>query len=84
MNKDYLIDKEWDLLDKQINESVTPVAQPKRRATVWIGDELMTMLAELVAGGRNQVTIVTPIIEGLLKTQEQIEINLVLDDEEKQ
>ena len=76
MNKDYLIDKEWDLLDKQINESVTPVAKPLQQANIVLNEDTEDMLIELFNGNKRCVVINTAIIEGLVKTDQHIEITI--------
>ena len=82
MNKDYLIDKEWDLLDKQINESVTPVAKPLQRATIRLDEDTKDMFIEMFNGDRERIVINTAIIEGLLKTDQHIEITITTTDGE--
>ena len=82
MNKDYLIDKEWDLLDKQINESVTPVAKPLQRANIRLDEDTEDMFIEMFNGERDRIVINTAIIEGLLKTDQHIEITITTTDGE--
>ena len=82
MNKDYLIDKEWDLLDKQINESVTPVAKPLQRANIRLDEDTENMFIEMFNGNRDRIVINTAIIEGLLKTDQHIEITITTTDGE--
>ena len=82
MNKDYLLDKEWDLLDKQINESVTPVAKPLQRATIRLDEDTEDMFIEMFNGDRDRIIINTAIIEGLLKTDQHIEITITTTDGE--
>ena len=82
MNKDYLIDKEWDLLDKQINESVTPVAKPLQRATIRLDKDTEDMFIEMFNEERDRIVINTAIIEGLLKTDQHIEITITTTDGE--
>ena len=70
----YMEDKEWDLLDKRINESVTPVAKPLQRAVIKLDEDTQDMLIEMFNGDRDQIIFNTKIIEGLLKTDKHIEI----------
>ena len=74
-------DTEWELLDKRINEDKhTPVAQPLRRANINLDESLQDMLIELFNGDRHCVTINTTLIEGMLKTDKRIEINITITD----
>ena len=82
MNKDYLIDKEWDLLDKKINENVTPVAKPLQRATIRLDADTEDMFIAMFNGDRDRIVINTAIIEGLLKTDQHIEITIITTDGE--
>ena len=76
----YMEDKEWDLLDKRINESVTPVAKPLQRAVIRLDEDTEDMFIEMFNGDRDQVVINTAIIEGLLKTDNHIEITITTTD----
>ena len=76
----YMEDKEWDLLDKRINESVTPVAKPLQRAVIRLDEDTEDMFIEMFNGDRNQIVINTAIIEGLLKTDNHIEITITTTD----
>ena len=76
----YMEDKEWDLLDKRINESVTPVAKPLQRAVIRLDEDTEDMFLEMFNGDRDQVIINTAIIEGLLKTDNHIEITITKTD----
>jgi len=73
-------DTEWELLDKRLNEDKhTPVA-PLRRANINLDESLQDMLIELFNGDRHCVTINTTLIEGMLKTDKRIEINITMTD----
>ena len=76
----YMEDKEWDLLDKRINESVTPVAKPLQRAVIRLDEDTEDMFIEMFNGDRDRVVINTAIIEGLLKTDNHIEITITKTD----
>ena len=71
---------EWELLDKRINESPDPVVRTLRRATIKIDDEMNNLIKEVLDHHRNTLTISTRIIEGLLRTDETIEITLITTD----
>ena len=72
-------DTEWELLDKRLNEDKhTPVAQPLRRANINLDESLQDMLIELFNGDGHCVTINTTLIEGMLKTDKRIEINITI------
>ena len=74
-------DTEWELLDKRLNDKKhTPVAQPLRRANINLDESLQDMLIELFNGDRHCVTINTTLIEGMLKTDKRIEINITIPD----
>jgi len=74
-------DTEWELLDKRLNEDKhTPVAHPLRRANINLDESLQDMLIELFNGDRHCVTINTTLIEGMLKTDKRIEINITITD----
>jgi|TARA_R110001632_G_scaffold70073_1_gene163425 hypothetical protein len=73
-------DKEWDLLDKRINESKTPVAIPLQRAVIKLDENTEDMFIEMFNGDRDQIVINTAIIEGLLKTDKHIEITISKTD----
>jgi hypothetical protein len=69
------------LLDKRLNEDKhTPVAQPLRRAHINLDESLQDMLIDLFNGDRHCVTINTTLIEGMLKTDKRIEINITITD----
>ena len=53
----YMEDKEWDLLDKRINEKVTPVAKPLQRAVIRLDEDTEDMFIEMFNGNRNQIII---------------------------
>lgn len=74
-------DTEWELLDRRLNkDKYTPVAQPLRRANINLDESLQDMLIELFNGDRHCVTINTTLIEGMLKTDKRIEINITITD----
>lgn len=74
-------DTEWKLLDKRLNDAKhTPVAQPLRRANINLDESLQDMLIDLFNGERHVVTINTTLIEGMLKTDKRIEINITITD----
>ncbi len=74
-------DTEWKLLDKRLNDAKhTPVAQPLRRANINLDESLQDMLIDLFNGDRHVVTINTTLIEGMLKTDKRIEINITITD----
>ncbi len=74
-------DTEWKLLDKRLNDAKhTPVAQPLRRANINLDESLQNMLIDLFNGDRHVVTINTTLIEGMLKTDKRIEINITITD----
>ncbi len=74
-------DTEWELLDKRLNDAKhTPVAQPLRRANINLDESLQDMLIDLFNGDRHVVTINTTLIEGMLKTDKRIEINITITD----
>ena len=72
-------DVEWELMDKRIN-SPDPVAKPLRRATIKIDDDMENLIREVLNHERQSLTINTTIIEGLLRTDERIEITLITTD----
>ena len=76
----YMEDKEWELVDKRINESVTPVAKPLQRAVIRLDEDTEDMFIEMFNGDRDQIVINTAIIEGLLKTDNHIEITITKTD----
>ena len=76
----YMEDKEWDLLDKRINESVTPVAKPLQRAVIRLDEDTEDMFIEMFNGDRDQIIINTAIKEGLLKTDNHIKITITTTD----
>ena len=76
----YMEDKEWELLDKRINESKTPVAVPQQRAVIRLDEDTEDMFIEMFNGDRDQIIINTAIIEGLLKTDKHIEILITTTD----
>jgi len=76
----YMEDKEWELLDKRINEKVTPVAKPLQRAVIRLDEETQDMFIEMFNGDKDQIIINTAIIEGLLKTDKHIEILITATD----
>ena len=72
---------EWKLLEKRLEDAKhTPVAQPLRRANINLDESLQDMLIELFNGDRHVVTINTTLIEGMLKTDKRIEINITITD----
>lgn len=73
-------DTEWELLDKRINDSPDPVARTLRRATIKIDDEMNNLIKEVLDHHRESLTINTRVIEGLLRTDEIIEITLITTD----
>ena len=74
-------DTEWELLDKRLKDQKhTPIAQPLRRANINLDESLQDMLIELFNSDRHCVTINTVLIEGLLKTNKRIEINITTTD----
>ena len=74
-------DTEWELLDKRLEHAkIDPVAQPLRRANINLDESLQDMLIELFNGDRHCVTINTTLIEGMLKTDKRIEINITITD----
>ena len=76
----YMEDKEWELLDKRLNESVTPVAKPLQRAVIRLDEDTEDMFIEMFNGDRDRVVINTAIVEGLLKTDNHIEITITTTD----
>ena len=76
----YMEDKEWELLDKRLNESKTPVAVPLQRAVIRLDEDTEDMFIEMFNGDRDQIIINTAIIEGLLKTDNHIEITITKTD----
>ena len=72
-------DVEWELLDKRIN-TPDPVARTLRRATIKIDDEMNNLIKEVLDHHRESLTINTRVIEGLLRTDETIEITLITTD----
>ena len=76
----YMEDKEWDLLDKRLNESNVPLVVPLQRAVIRLDEETEDMFIEMFNGDRDQLVIKTAIIEGLLKTDKHIEITITKTD----
>jgi uncharacterized Ntn-hydrolase superfamily protein len=76
-------DVEWELLDKRINDSPDPVVRTLRRATIKIDDEMSNLIKEVLNHNRESLTINTKVIEGLLLTDEIIEITLITTDGEE-
>ena len=75
-------DDEWDLLDKRLqDQNRTPIATPQKRITIYVDDIIETQLQELITYERPTVSINTNVIVGLEKTQERIEVTLIMTDE---
>ena len=75
-------DDEWDLLDKRLrDQNMTPIATPQKRITIYVDDIIETQLQELITYERPTVSINTNVIVGLEKTQERIEVTLIMTDE---
>ncbi len=72
-------DVEWELLDKRIN-TPDPVKRTLKRATIKIDDEMNNLIKEVLNHHRESLTISTRVMEGLLKTDEIIEITLITTD----
>jgi len=75
-------DDEWDLLDRRLqDQNRTPIATPQKRITIYVDDIIETQLQELITYERPTVSINTNVIVGLEKTQERIEVTLIMTDE---
>ena len=79
----YMEDKEWDLLDKRLNESNVTLEVPLQRAVIRLDEDTEDMFIEMFNGDRDQLVIKTAIIEGLLKTDKHIEITITKTDGEE-
>ncbi len=76
-------DTEWELLEKRLEHAKTPVATPMKRATIKADEDVIEQILDLARGKRDKITINTHIIDGMLRTDEKIEINIILTDGEK-
>ena len=51
-----------------------------KRATIFVDDDLMEMLKEFINHERSELIIDVPMINGLLKTKEKIDITILSTD----
>jgi|TARA_R110002073_G_scaffold325567_1_gene504718 hypothetical protein len=54
-----------------------------KRITIWIGSELQDELRKLLDCKTDELVISRNIIQGLTKTDEKIEITMLMDDEDR-
>ena len=54
-----------------------------KRITIWIGSELQDEIRKLLDYETHELVINRNIIQGLIKTDEKIEITMLMDDEDR-
>jgi hypothetical protein len=54
-----------------------------KRITIWIGSELQDEIRKLLDYETHELVINRNIIQGLVKTDEKIEITMLMDDEDR-
>jgi hypothetical protein len=73
-------DKEWDLLDKRLNGKEKDIITINKRITIKLDEDQQDTLASLLMGKRDTLTIGCQVIDGILKTNEVIDVTLMLTD----
>lgn len=77
-------DTEWELLDKRLKQdkewNESNYKQTTRRLTIKLDEDRQDRLIELFNGDRSEVTFFSYLIEGMLKTEELIQINVISTD----
>lgn len=77
-------DTEWELLDKRLKQEKewkeSGYAPTTRRLTIKLDEDRQDKLIELFNGDRNEVTFFSYLIEGMLKTKELVQINIISTD----
>tara|TARA_R110000787_G_scaffold86668_4_gene184779 strand:- start:250 stop:489 length:240 start_codon:yes stop_codon:yes gene_type:complete len=73
-------DKEWDLLDKRLNDKEKDIITINKRITIKLDEDQQDTLASLLMGKRDTLTIGCQVIDGILKTNEVIDVTLMLTD----
>lgn len=76
----YMEDKEWDLLDKRLNGKEKDIITINKRITIKLDEDQQDTLASLLMGKRDTLTIGCRVIDGMLKTNEVIDVTLMLTD----
>ena len=76
----YMEDKEWDLLDKRLNDKKKDIITINKRITIKLDEDQQDTLASLLMGKRDTLTIGCQVIDGMLKTKEVIDVTLMLTD----
>lgn len=76
----YMEDKEWDLLDKRLNGKEKDIITINKRITIKLDEDQQDTLASLLMGKRDKLTIGCRVIDGMLKTNEVIDVTLMLTD----
>ena len=76
----YMEDKEWDLLDKRLNGEEKDIITINKRITIKLDEDQQDTLASLLMGKRDTLTIGCQVIDGILKTNEVIDVTLMLTD----
>ena len=76
----YMEDKEWDLLDKRLNDKEKDIITINKRITIKLNEDQQDTLASLLMGKRDTLTIGCQVIDGMLKTKEVIDVTLMLTD----
>ena len=76
----YMEDKEWDLLDKRLNGKEKDIITINKRITIKLDEDQQDTLASLLMGKRDTLTIGCQVIDGMLKTNEVIDVTLMLTD----
>ena len=76
----YMEDKEWDLLDKRLNDKEKDIITINKRITIKLDEDQQDTLASLLMGKRDTLTIGCQVIDGILKTNEVIDVTLMLTD----
>tara|TARA_R110000822_G_scaffold275545_1_gene397683 strand:- start:473 stop:721 length:249 start_codon:yes stop_codon:yes gene_type:complete len=76
----YMEDKEWDLLDKRLNGKEKDIITINKRITIKLDEDQQDTLASLLMGKRDTLTIGCQVIDGILKTNEVIDVTLMLTD----
>lgn len=77
-------DTEWELLDKRLKQEKewkeSSYAPTTRRLTIKLDEDRQDKLIELFNGDRHEVTFFSYLIEGMLKTEELVQINIISTD----
>lgn len=76
----YMEDKEWELLDKKLNGKEKDIITINKRITIKLDEDQQDTLASLLMGKRDTLTIGCQVIDGMLKTNEVIDVTLMLTD----